>query len=93
MLDVAVYLYIAGYHWLDPCDTQYGHKVTCHFLIIPTLVIDIKIVDVARGTHCEEGVEPTLAYDWSVTDEWSKNDLSIEGMGESEYIPCQTEAD
>ena len=35
-LDVAVYLYIAGYHLLDPRDTQYGHKVTCHFLIVPT---------------------------------------------------------
>ena len=36
MLDVAVYLYIAGYHLLDLRDTQYGHEVTCHFLIIPT---------------------------------------------------------
>ena len=38
MLDVAVYLYTAGYHLLDPRDTQYGHKVTCHFLMIPTLL-------------------------------------------------------
>ena len=37
MLDVAVYLYTAGYHLLDPIDTQYGHKVTYHFLMIPTL--------------------------------------------------------
>ena len=37
MLDVAVYLYTAGYHLLDPRDTQYGRKVTCHFLIIPTV--------------------------------------------------------
>ena len=36
MLDVAVYLYTAGYHLLDLHDTQYCHKVTCHFLITPT---------------------------------------------------------
>ena len=35
MVDVTVYLYTAGYHLLDPRDTQYGHKVTYHFLIIP----------------------------------------------------------
>lgn len=43
MLDVAVYLYIAGYHLLDPRDTQYGHEVTCHFLIIPASPIPVKI--------------------------------------------------
>ena len=38
MLDVAVYSYIAGYHLLDLRGTQYGHKVTRHFLMIPTVV-------------------------------------------------------
>ena len=37
MLDVAVYLYTAGYHLPDPRDTQYDYKVTCHFLMIPTV--------------------------------------------------------
>ena len=37
MLDVSVYLYTAGYHLLDRRDTQYGHKVICHFLMILTL--------------------------------------------------------
>ena len=36
MLDVAVYLYNAEYHLLDPRNTQYGHEVTYHFLIKPT---------------------------------------------------------
>ena len=39
MFDVTVYLYIAGYHLLNPRDTQYGYKVTCQFLIIPTETI------------------------------------------------------
>ena len=39
MLDEAVYLYTAQYQLLDPRDTQYGLKMTCHFLIITTLLL------------------------------------------------------
>ena len=43
MLEVAVYLYTAEYHLLNPCDAQYGPKVACHFSIIPTCVFGIMI--------------------------------------------------
>ena len=50
MLVVAVYLCTAGHHLFDPRDTQYGDKVTCHFLMVPTgLVINIHLLMESYG--------------------------------------------
>ena len=45
MSDVTVYLHIVGYHLLNSRDTQYGHKVTCHFLMIRTTIVHLEIAE------------------------------------------------